>query len=199
MKNYYFYTLFFLTLFVSCSENQEEISEHLIVETEFAEVVQIGKTSYLLEDSKMLKVINDESKYYLNYQNSENFLGKLVNKTGHNEYLIENPDNDEFIILQNIVQEDKNIISFEFKTSNSDLINSAIYKGGNELISNDNKCPLCVGVALAVLEAAIDFASDDYDSNCKAAIDSCGEDGPSEVNLVEGDGWFSGGSCTVKC
>lgn len=57
---------------------------------------------------------------------------------------------------------------------------------------------LCVGAELDVIEAVIEFASDDCDSNCRAAIDFYGEDGPSEINLVKGD-CYSSGSCTVKC
>lgn len=202
MKNYYLVILFFSIILFSCSSESEPLLENnfeKLNEVQKTETLLIAQTKYIFEKSNTLKVVNGIRNYSFKFQTPTEYKGTLISeKNLDDQFLLENPDTDEFILIKNLVQEDKNIVAFEFITSNSNEFISAKYKGDKDIIVQDNKCPLCVIVAIEVIDALIEFSSDDYDSNCKAAIDSCGPDGPSEVNLSKG-GWFSSDTCTVKC
>lgn len=202
MKNNYFIALFFSIILFSCSKEGDDPIENNsenFNELENSETLQIEETTYLFEDSKIFKMEDGKRKYSFKVENSGEYNGKLISQKGESDQiLIENPNTDEFILLRNIVQEDKNTIIFEFRTSNSKDFKTAKYTGEGNIIDQSQKCPVCVIIVIEVVDAIIEFNSDDYDSNCKAAIDSCGDDGPSEIKLEEG-GWFSAGTCSVKC
>jgi hypothetical protein len=94
---------------------------------------------------------------------------------------------------------DKNTVHFDVQLSNGQILKSIKFNSSD--IPFEAKCPYCWPIAYIVkeiAEAIIESSGDSYDSNCNNAIDSCGDAGVDEIEIIDG-GWFGESSCTVTC
>lgn len=90
---------------------------------------------------------------------------------------------------------DKNKVSFNVETSSGYVVNNVVFE------HNSNKvCWWCIIIPVieSVVESVIESIGDNYDSNCAAAIEACGENGVLSIQIID-QGWFSPASCTVIC
>jgi len=119
-------------------------------------------------------------------------------------FRIVNPnDNSEFFEISNL-KDNAGLLSMNLESSSGQKyegIEIRLAENEKNYASNQRVCPWCtmIGVvALALIEAAVEISDDDYDSNCAAAIASCGDSGVAEVEITDSS-WFGQASCKVTC
>lgn len=123
-------------------------------------------------------------------------------------FIIENAVTDEYVKFVNIDESKPGIISFDVELSNGlklENLNLAIPPSDPLGSANSRTsgvppvlCPWC-WVGIVVLDAILDSLDDDSYSICTLALVNCANaGGVAQTESTEG-GWFSAGSCSVKC
>lgn len=188
---------------LSCNEN-ETLNEKKITLTETLNqkndgIIKLDEKTYVINKKGYIqKFTNENLEYNFDYKNE--FQLKIsedgFKKSNSNELIVTNLISNEFIIFKNQIKLDENTIKFDALTSNGILLKDLTYTT-NKNSNSSYKCPACwVWVSLKVVEIIVDAASDNYDSNCKAALSACGDACVASIQII--DGWFTD-SCTVTC
>jgi len=166
---------------------------------------KIGHISYqknnYINDNKGLisKFKNDTLMYQYSFEEKFNYSYKYIPEK--NKVKIFNKNTNESIFIT--IKRNKNkVITFDLSTSiGLEAKTVSFYLKKNDLASN----PQYWWLIQPVIEFVIDLVNDsktynehNYDSNCRAAIQACGESGVDYIKIIEGN-WFSKSSCEVRC
>jgi hypothetical protein len=200
----------FITLLsFSCSSDKNETT----VLPENKGVLKYENKTYVFkEDGLTSKYLNGKKEFDFHYENLLKTDAKLVakksstNRNGEDEQVIivENNQTGEFVEFSNINEIGENKISFDVTTSNGLTFNNLEFESDElnltTVNSTQNKyCWQCVIIVVGTLvDAVVELASDNYDSNCNAAIKACGSAGVKTITIID-QGWFTPASCTVVC
>jgi hypothetical protein len=200
----------FITLLtISCSSDKNET----VTLPENKGVLKYKNKTYVFkEDGLTSKYLDDKKEYDFKYENLIKSDAKLVtkkslaNRNGEDEQVIivENNQTGEFVEFSNINEIGENKISFDVTTSNGLTFTNLEFESDElnltTVNSTQNKyCWQCVVIVVGTLvDAVVQLASDNYDSNCNAAIKACGSAGVKTITIID-QGWFTPASCTVVC
>jgi hypothetical protein len=156
-------------------------------------------------ENTITKFVKDEKNYEFKYiQSSLNINEEEMYKkyrTDIDSYRINNQVTGEYIDIFNLKENKDGSIAFDIKSSSNITLNNLklfypMKNPTNDINNRTEICYWCISIPLALIDAALDLLSDDFDSNCSKAISSCGTNGVANIEITEG--WFSS-SCTVEC
>lgn len=186
---------------LSCIEdNQEYKIDKFSIDSELKKednkgLLTLGNRKIILKNNnKFVKFTDDNYDYHFSYsEDFENEFSKRVINSSSKKSLSDYGVKDIYI-----TEETSEYAIYTLETSEG-IVYSGIRFDKLDNFTSKSACPLC-WVALVIAKVAVELADDDYDSNCKAAIDAAKENCPDgfEVKLSEG-GLLGGGTCSVKC
>lgn len=201
MKKYLSFLFVLCIVFSSCTKNEENSNllpptlQQELSKNNSKGVLSLGNVSIVVkDDNSYVKFKNAEYHYNFSYTKDikDNFILSNSNKTFSTE------SNDVGVSSVSIIEEGESYVLFDLKTTSGFLIKGIRYDS-NESIISKSACPWCWVIPI-VVEAVIEVSDDDYDSNCKAAIEAVKETctGLIKIKITEG-GWFGGASCEAEC
>ncbi len=210
--------LFIITF--SCEESENNIISALTLEEAIKGpnngILSWGNETFVFEASGdfIRKFEGEQNKYNFDYvaetkfQKTKNSKKYHLSKKYEDQFVIENPETDEYIIFKNIVQLDEYVVKFDVVTSVGKTFESFVFDYSGKIknsteynTSKKTACPWCWPTAWLVaeiIEAIMETNSDDFDSNCRRAIEACGEHGVASIKITDG-GWFGVDTCEVIC
>lgn len=199
--------LFFLAVSLHSCSTGEESTEETALEKELTlqndGVLKVASTTYVFKPTGETVKFNLENREFdfrfeeaINYRVVENEM-----KHEDAEWLIENPDTDEFIILSHFEVLSNGNLQFDVELSTGDRFFSVIYQPKKGAVVKSGKWhdmwPVVEDPAL-VLQA---FTEPSASNGCKAAVAACERGGGRAVlALTHARGWFTPAqACKVEC
>jgi hypothetical protein len=197
------FTLFFLS---SCSDNNRDefltnsnsdvTLDKLLREPNLGVISYMNRTSVIVDPNKTFRFRDEKLDYELLFSNLVD-IEIVESKSTNNEIKVINSNTGEFMIFKNIEDVDEKTKTFDLETSTGYFFESITLQ--TDLINQKCAwCPLIPIIVETIKEILDDSGSGGYDENCAAAIEACGDNGVSSIELIDG-GWFSDSSCTVIC
>lgn len=199
----------FVTLITGCTEENSIFDENqnLTLEEALNKDINghliVGNNTYVFNKNGVTSKFTAENlTYSFDYKNLNYEISGVNKRASDTNYVIVNPDTNEYIVLENLNQENNSYTFDVITSSGMNLIGVNVLLPDQSDIYSESiygrACPWCwIGVVIdRIVEAIVDINTDNFDSNCRAAISACGDAGVAEITII--DGWFED-SCTVKC
>lgn len=208
MKNAFrIFGLLFLAVSLHSCSTEEESTDESALEKELAlqneGVLKVASTTYVFKPTGETTKFNLENREFdfkfeeaINYRVVENEM-----KHEDAEWLIENPDTDEFIILSNFEVLSNGSLEFDVELSTGDKFFSVIFQPKKGTLAQNGKwhdnMPVVQDPGM-VLQA---FTEPSVSNGCKAAVAACERGGGRALlALTHAQGWFTPAqACRVEC